>query len=247
MKLNYIRDTIGNNYVGIDLYENLVQPYLDELKDYIDDEKIYESLIANQKLRDHGSWHITVINVFEYNSLANSIGMKTFLERLESIFKMEIEDIIFKGVGKAERNGNIAYYVVCESDFLASIRDSFGLVIQDFHCTIGFNRKDVHGVRKNEIIEKKPKLIKKIAELYYKNNKSFDFINEIKNLDTSLDKIEVVSITETCLTVKSGNVCYGIGLLDSGDGNILRVVSEYPCEESKILNQYQVEKILGQA
>jgi len=247
MKLTYIKDVLNNNYVGIDLNQNVVAPYLNELEEYIDNEKLYKTLIANQQLRDHNTWHITVINVFEYNALVSSIGMKNFLERLDNLFVMEVEDVIFKGIGKAERNGNIAYFIVCESDFLTSVRDSFGLPNQDFHCTLGFNRKDVHGVRKNVVIDKKPKLIKKVAELYYKNNKSFNFINEIKNLNTTLDKIEVVSITDTCLTIQSNNTFYGIGLVDNGDGDILYVVSEYPCEEDKYINQYQIEKILGQA
>jgi hypothetical protein len=243
-RLQYIKDVLGNNYVGIDVYAEEVAPYLQKLKDYIDDDKQFEILTANQKLRDHDKWHITVINVFDYNDLAKSLGMKNFLERLDNIFKMEVNDIDFKGIGRAERNGNEAYFVVCQSDFLNSIRDSFKLNPIDLHCTLGFNRKDVHGVRKNEILENKPKFLKTISNLYHKD-KSLSFINDIQNLGMKLDNIEVLSITDTVLTIRSNDVCYGISLINTGDEDVLRIVSQYADNGSKSINQYQIEKILG--
>lgn len=243
-RLQYIKDVLGNNYVGIDVYEEQVSPFLQQLKDYVDDDKEFEILTANQKLRDHGDWHITVINVFDYNDLAKSLGMKTFLERLDAIFKMEVTDINFKGIGKAERNGNTAYFVVCESDFLNSIRDSFKLNPIDLHCTLGFNRKDVHGVRKNQILENKSKFLKTISNLYYKD-KTLSFLNDVRNLRISLDNIEVLSITDSTITIRSNNVCYGISLIDNGSGDELWVVSQYEDKDKKSINQYQIEKILG--
>ncbi len=243
-RLQYIKDVLGNNYVGIDVYEEMVSPFLQQLKEYVDDDKEFEILTSCQKLRDHDKWHITVINVFDYDNLAKTLGMKTFLERLDSIFKMEITDIDFKGIGKAERNGNIAYFIVCESDFIASVRDSFKLNAIDLHCTLGFNRKDVHGVRKNEIIENKPKFLKAISNLYYKD-KSFSFLNDIGNLGITLDNIEVISITNTAITIRSNNVCYCISLVNSGEKDVFWVVSEYTDSESKSINQYQIEKVLG--
>ena len=246
MRLQYIKDVLNNNYVGINVYSDMVQPYLSELKEYIDNDKLYEVLLNNQRTRDHNTWHITVINVFEYNALASSIGMKTFLERLDNLFKTDIDDILLKGFGKAERNGNVAYYVVCESDFLASIRDSFGLSTLDFHCTLGFNRKDVHGVRKNQILNKDSKFIRRVRDFYYENGKTFDFINDIKNLGKTLQKIDVVSITDTHMTIHSDGSCYGIGLIDEGLGDILFIVSQYYGEIDRYLNQYEIEKALGQ-
>lgn len=244
-KIQYIKDVLGNNYVGIDIYQHRIMPFLNELEEYVGDEKEYETLTSLQRLRDSGTWHITVINVFEYNALAKSLGMRNFLERLDAVMKMEFDDLIFEGIGKAERNGNTAYFVVCKSDFLASVRDSFGLNPTDFHCTLGFNRKDVHGVRKNEIITKKPKFLKIISNLYYKNNKSFNFLNDVKNLKTQLVDIEIISIGETQLTVRSGTTCYGFGLVGEGKDEILYNVSQFPDDKKEGINTYQVEKVLG--
>jgi hypothetical protein len=56
------------------------------------------------------------------------------------------------GVGQATKETNTAYFIVCESEKLDAIRTRFGLPKHDFHITIGFNPKDVHGVPKNKVL-----------------------------------------------------------------------------------------------
>jgi hypothetical protein len=149
--LTYLRDTIGNNYVGINIPEAVVEPHLEKLKEILGEED-FEIFTQNQKMRDHGHYHITVINVMDCNRLSKEMGMANFVKSVELAFEYPVEDLEMLGVGKASKNDNTAYFIVCQSDSLDAIRSRFNLTKQDFHATLGFNAKDVFGVPKNEII-----------------------------------------------------------------------------------------------
>jgi len=152
--LTYIKDRIGNNYLGIKVPNGNVEPFLKELKDIIG-ESDYNEFTENQIKRDHGSYHMTVINVMDYNRLSKEMGMDKFINLLDNVFKYEIDDIKMMGVGTAERGGNRTYFIVCQSDKLDAIRNRYGLKQHDFHVTLGFKHRDVFGVRKNEVLKKK--------------------------------------------------------------------------------------------
>jgi len=100
--LTYIKDTIGNNYLGIKMPEGITEPFLNELKDLIGSD--YEEFTNHQKNRDHGQHHMTVVNVMDYNRLSKEMGMDKFINSLEPIFKYEIDDIKMMVLGTAERN-----------------------------------------------------------------------------------------------------------------------------------------------
>ena len=88
----------------------------------------------------------------DYNKLAEEWGMDKFINSLEPVFHYEIDDLEMLGVGKAIKEPNVAYFIVCNSDKLDAVRTRFDLPKQDFHVTIGFKDKDVFGVRKNELL-----------------------------------------------------------------------------------------------
>ena len=149
--LTYLRDTIGNNYVGINIPEAVVEPHLEKLKDILGEED-FEIFTQNQKMRDHGHYHITVINVMDCNRLSKEMGMANFVKSVELAFEYPVEDLEMLGVGMASKNDNKAYFIVCSSDSLDAVRTRFNLTKQDFHITLGFNAKDVFGVPKNLVI-----------------------------------------------------------------------------------------------
>jgi len=149
--LTYLRDTIGNNYVGINIPEAVVEPHLEKLKEILGEED-YQIFTNNQKMRDHGHYHITVINVMDCNRLSKEMGMSNFVKSVELTFEYPVEDLEILGVGKASKGDNTAYFIVCSSDSLDAVRTRFNLPKQDFHVTLGFNVKDVFSVRKNEVI-----------------------------------------------------------------------------------------------
>mgnify|MGYP006325814931 FL=1 len=104
MKLDYIKDTTGNNYIGINIYVDRVTPYLNKLKNIIRDD--YDTYVQNQQNRDRGHYHITVINVMDYNRISKEIGIDKFINSLEHDFSQEFDDVKFMGLGTADKNGN---------------------------------------------------------------------------------------------------------------------------------------------
>jgi len=149
--LTYLKDTIGNNYVGINIPESIVEQHLEKLKEILGEED-FEIFTQNQKMRDHGHYHITVINVMDCNRLSKEMGMANFVKSVELAFEYPVEDLELLGVGTASKNANTAYFIVCQSDSLDAVRTRFNLTKQDFHITLGFNAKDVFGVPKNLVI-----------------------------------------------------------------------------------------------
>jgi hypothetical protein len=149
--VEHIKDAIGQNYLGIKIDSIEVLPFLDKLRSLLGNED-YDLYTQKQQTRDHGVYHMTVINVMDYNRLAKGMGVDNFVKAIQPIFDYEIDDLEMLGVGKAEAKGNTAYFVVCQSDKLEAIRTRFELPKHDFHITLGFNAKDVFGVPKNETI-----------------------------------------------------------------------------------------------
>lgn len=149
--VSYLKDRVGQNYIGIEIPPDVVQPYLNELKNHLSEED-FKLFTQNQQNRDSGHYHITVINVMDYNRLSKEMGIDKFINSLELIFDYEIDDLDMRGVGMAQKSPNVAYFIVCQSDKLDAIRTRFNLPKQDFHVTLGFNPKDVFGVPKNLVI-----------------------------------------------------------------------------------------------
>ena len=241
--VTYIKDTIGNNYLAIKLDQGTVEPFLKQLKDIIG-ESDYEEFTSNQQKRDRGSYHITVINVMDYNRLVKQHGMDKFVNSLDSVMKYQIDDLKLMGVGTAERNGNRAYFVVCESDKLDAIRNRYNLPKQDFHITLGFKHKDVFGVRKNQVIEKEGKFLKLLKQAFYKND-NWNFIKKIENfqLDPKQEVIPV-SITDTHIKVKCDNHYMDVGYLE--DGEKFWIMTKYPIEEElPRMPETEIAKILN--
>ncbi|CAG7580449.1 MAG: putative RNA 2',3'-cyclic phosphodiesterase [uncultured marine phage] len=147
-KLSYLKDVLGNNYIGIKYNEADVEGFLMQLIDHVGSDK-FETLTLNQQKRDKG-FHTTVLSVMEYNRAIKDLGMDLFLKKLGGAFSLDINDIEMLGVGTTERNGNVTYYVVVKSDMLDEVRNSLGFGNKDLHITIGFDKKDVFGRCKDE-------------------------------------------------------------------------------------------------
>ena len=240
-RLEYLKDTVGNNYIGVNIYTDFIQPYLERLKNIIGDD--YEIYIKNQQNRDHGHYHITVINVMDYNKLSKDLGMDKLINSLEPVFDFDFDDLQFLGIGKAEKGGNTAYFIVVRSEKLQEVRKKYGLPEQDFHITIGFKWKDVFGVSKNEVLKEKEPFLKLLGSLYYKNNETFDFVKEIENYEFDEDlEIEPINIAETNATFRvNKNDYFSISLID----NKLRIVAMWQDKDNRpILSNTLISKKL---
>ncbi len=238
--LTYLKDITGSNYIGINIPTGAVEPFLNELKDIIGDD--FELYTKNQKERDHGSYHITTINVMEYNALSK-IGVDKLVNSIDQILKYDIDDLKMMGVGTAERNGNRTYFIVCNSDKLNAVRSRYELPKIDLHITIGFKWKDVFGVPKNVVINKKSKFIKLLKIEYYKNE-NWNFLKNISNFDLNPEKeIIPISISDNNLEVKCDGYIMNISILDDENFSI---VSQFKDEkESPRLPETEISKILN--
>ena len=227
--ITHIRDVLGNNYLGLDIPVSVVQPYLNELKDILGEDD-YAKFTENQIKRDGGHYHITVINVMDYNRLSKQMGIDKFVNSLDPIFKYPIDDLRMLGVGRAQKNENTAFFIVCDSAKLEAIRIRYELQKQDFHVTLGFNWKDVFGVRKNELFKKESKFIQLLRSEFYKNQ-NWNFIKKISNYELD-PKAEIipVKLTETQLKVKCEGYYLDIGYQEEGE--CLRIYTKYSVDEN---------------
>lgn len=225
--LTYLKDILGNNYLGIKVNKTNIDPFLKEMESHLGED--FEEYVDNQQKRDRGSNHLTVINVRDYNKLSKEMGMSNFINSLEDIFKFPIDDLKMMGLGTAKKNENQTFFVVCKSDKLDAIRKRYDLPQHDFHITLGFKHKDVFGVRKNEVMEKKSKLIDKLKTEFLKKE-NFLFLKSIENWneDTQLDIIPI-ELNETTFKVKVGDKILGIGLIEDK----LRVVYRFDDEKEE--------------
>ena len=149
--ITHTKDALGNNYLAIKIDSLELHPFMDHLRSLLGKED-FDLYTGNQEARDRGEHHITVINAMDYGRLTKSMGMDKFVEALQPVLEYEIDDLQMLGLGKAEAKGNTAYFVVCDSDKLDAVRTRFELPKQDFHVTLGFDKKDVFGVPKNQVI-----------------------------------------------------------------------------------------------
>ena len=119
--ITHLKDVIGNNYLGIKIPNESLQSYLNELKAVLGEED-YKVFTENQQTRDKGEYHITVINVADYNKICKEVGIDKFVSSLDAIFKYPIDDLKFMGIGTATRNEKRAFFIVCNSDKLEALK-----------------------------------------------------------------------------------------------------------------------------
>lgn len=144
MKLDIIQDVNGNDYYSVIIdrfdddknYKNFMNVLLDFFL------KIDNANIYNEKLlkRNHDIYHLTVLNVPEYNKVKNdNINLPVG----------KFTDIIFTGIGSISKDNKTTYFVTCVSKQLNDIRNLLNLKPKDFHITLGFTNKDLFHDRKN--------------------------------------------------------------------------------------------------
>lgn len=227
--VEYQKDILGSNFLGITINPGVVSQSLQTMKEILGEQS--DKFIKSQVDRDGGKYHITVMNVSEFNSLTNKFGADKFVNSLDAVFDYPIDDIKFMGLGKAEKANNKAFFVVVKSEKLDQIRDKYGLEKKDFHITLGFYPRDVHGVRKNEVIEQNEPFLKLLGELYYKSHETFEFIKKLDNYEYDSEaEIEPIKIEKTTAIFRSGkNDYFQVAIVDSS----LRIVASWQDTQNK--------------
>ncbi len=140
VKLAQLEDNAGLKYIGGTVDKADLNPFLAQLKTLLGEE--FETYRNEQIKRDHGEFHVTVVNPFEYEKL-NSTQQVLLEQDLDY-------EVTLLGMGKAEKGDKKAFFVVAKSPKAQALRALLSLKEKDFHITLGFYPTDVYGVAKNE-------------------------------------------------------------------------------------------------
>ena len=132
----------GRPYLAISVEKENLNPYLEKLYNIEKEQFLY--LTKNQRDRDRGEFHITVVGPREYKEIFESQSKLI----VNGLYNQNVS-YCFIGLGFANLDKKRSYFVIVESDELMKIRNVFGLPKKDFHVTLGFNDVDLQGVRKD--------------------------------------------------------------------------------------------------
>ena len=121
----------GKPYYKVDIAISSVQPFLQVLEPALGHSKFAQISQCKQQ-RDGKEFHVTVISPEEKITLTK--------QDLARPFGLEL-----LGIGMVSSE---VYYIVVRADALNSLRKRYGLEASDFHITLGFMDKDIHGVSK---------------------------------------------------------------------------------------------------
>ena len=134
LKLVKLTDNSGLTYVGGKVNAADLDVYLSQMKQILgDDFTLYRQYQSN---RDHHTFHMTLINPYEYQTLKKPVAIGTNLS------------VSLRGLARVSVDDKTAYFVVAQSMQAKSYRQSLVLTDKDFHVTLGFYPSDVYGVNK---------------------------------------------------------------------------------------------------
>lgn len=131
-----LTDNQGLVYLGGIVEQATLALYLAQLKGLLNEK--YSSFRQNQEIRDHGQFHVTLVNPYEYQKINKNqftLGKKF--------------NVTLQGLGRVEKDSSATYFVVASSDEGQRFRQTLLLKAKDFHITLGFNPTDIYSERKD--------------------------------------------------------------------------------------------------
>jgi len=134
LELVELTDNTGLTYIGGKVKAADLEVYLSQMKGVLAEQ--YTLFRQHQKERDHHTFHMTLINPYEYKSLTNNITTGTTVA------------VSLRGLGQVKQADKSTFFVVVESPQAQKIRQGLGLSKKDFHVTLGFYPTDIYGVDK---------------------------------------------------------------------------------------------------
>ncbi|REL29964.1 hypothetical protein [Thalassotalea euphylliae] len=136
-----LSDSTGLSYVGGIVQQDIIAGYLQQLQAIETD--AFKTLRAGQANRDHGKFHVTLINPYEIKEVSEQQVNALLASGRQIKFQV-------KGLGRVIKDQGKAYFVVLSSEQADDLRKAFGLAPKDFHITLGFSPSDIYGVSKDE-------------------------------------------------------------------------------------------------
>lgn len=129
-----LTDNSGLIYIGGKVSAADLSPYLAKMKQIVGDN--FPLYRQNQSARDHSTFHMTLINPYEYQLLKEKVELGALLS------------VSLQGLGRVMVKDKATYFVVAQSSQADLFRQRWGLTRKDFHITLGFNPNDIYGVSK---------------------------------------------------------------------------------------------------
>lgn len=129
-----LTDNRGLTYIGGKVSSADLASYLSQMKQILGDDFVL--FRQNQSARDHYTFHMTLVNPYEYQSLGKEPAIGTSLS------------VSLHGLARVSLDNKTTYFVVAQSLQAKSYRQSLVLTTKDFHVTLGFNPSDIYGVNK---------------------------------------------------------------------------------------------------
>lgn len=127
--------TPTSRYIAAFTPADAAAPFLGQLAHLVD-AQTFEALLQRRRERDGSTHHLTVVAPPEMELLGGSIDLPGLCA------------VTLLGLGSAQSDSSVAFYVVAESPDLARWRTAHHLAAKDFHITLGFNPHDIHDVPK---------------------------------------------------------------------------------------------------
>ena len=137
LDIKELADNQGLKYLAGVVNKADIEQYLTKLQIILGDE--FESYRQHQSARDHGSFHVTLVNPYEYQALTNK----------DKVVNQKIR-VQLHGLGRVSKDDNTTYFVVASSPDGQFLRQNLLLKEKDFHVTLGFKSQDVYGVAKDK-------------------------------------------------------------------------------------------------
>jgi hypothetical protein len=142
IKIVELTDNSGLTYIGGKVSAAALVPYLSQMQQRLGDD--FVRYRQKQSARDHQSFHMTLINPYEYQSLTKS-AKETLIKTATSETLLSVS---LHGLARVSVDNKTSYFVVANSSQAKNYRQRLGLTDKDFHVTLGFNPNDIYGVNK---------------------------------------------------------------------------------------------------
>lgn len=126
-----LTDKTGLVYLGLSISRADLAPFLHQLSVQLGDR--FDRFRNNQIKRDGNSFHLTLVNPFEYQTI----------DKQKLNLNQQIK-VSLHGLGSASNDKSTAYYVVASTAQGQFIRQQLLLKSKDFHVTLGFEPSDVY-------------------------------------------------------------------------------------------------------
>jgi hypothetical protein len=135
IELVHLQDSKGLKYIGGLIPKSAIVTYLQQMHTIIP--STFVDYRQQQIKRDHGQFHMTLINPYEYKETeAKKLNIGSSVH------------ITLQGLAKVAKADKETFFVVVDSNQAQSIREKLGLPAKDFHITLGFKSEDIYDVSK---------------------------------------------------------------------------------------------------